>query len=336
MIDLHTHILPPRLPDLRRLTGYGGWVSYEDEPNGCKRMVIDGKAFRTVEPNCFDAEARLREMARDGVRLQVLSTVPVMFSYWAQPHHAQDLARVLNDHIAEVVAAWPTRFLGLGTLPMQDPARAIRELERCRRELGFPGVQIGSHVNGQNLDDPALYPIFEAAQELDACVFVHPWDMLARERMSRHWLPWLVGMPTETALAACSLVMGGVLERLPRLRIALAHGGGAFPWIIGRVDHAYEVRPDLCATASTQRPLAQMRRFTFDSLVHDPAALRFLASQVGVERIALGTDYPFPLGELSPGAIIRSAGFSPHEQRRLLEGTACEFLGVPLSGLSGF
>jgi aminocarboxymuconate-semialdehyde decarboxylase len=160
--------------------------------------------------------------------------------------------------------------------------------------------------------------------------------MLARERMSRHWLPWLVGMPTETALAACSLVMGGVLERLPRLRIALAHGGGAFPWIIGRVDHAYEVRPDLCATASTQRPLAQMRRFTFDSLVHDPAALRFLASQVGVERIALGTDYPFPLGELSPGAIIRSAGFSPHEQRRLLEGTACEFLGVPLSGLSGF
>jgi aminocarboxymuconate-semialdehyde decarboxylase len=327
MIDLHTHILPPALPDLQRLTGYGGWVTYEDMPNGCKRLHVDGKTFRTIEPNCWDAEARLRDMQRDGVRVQVLSTVPVMFSYWAQPAHAHDLARLLNDHLAEVVRAHPSRFMGLGTLPMQDPSRAMAELERCRLELGLPGVQIGSHVNGRNLDDPALFPIFEAAEQLNACLFVHPWDMLGRDRMTRHWLPWLVGMPAETALAACSLVMGGVLERLPRLRVALAHGGGAFPWILGRVDHAFEVRPDLCATASKHRPRSQVHRLYFDSLVHDPAALRFLADLVGVERIALGTDYPFPLGELRPGEAIHAAGFTPPQRERLLSGTALEFLG---------
>ncbi len=328
MIDLHTHILPPSLPDLQRMTGYGGWVSYEDSPEGCKRMVIDGKFFRAVEPNCYDASARLTDMARAGVTMQVLSTVPVMFSYWAQALHAFDLSRVLNDHIAEVVRAHPTRFAGLGTVPMQDVGHAVRELERCMTDLGMRGVQIGSHVNGLNLDDPALFDFFAAAEALGAAVFVHPWDMLARDRMQRHWLPWLVGMPAETALAAASLVMGGVLERLPRLRVCLAHGGGAYPWIVGRVDHAWHVRPDLCATAAKSSPRSQLGRFYFDSLVHDADALRHLLKLAGPERVALGTDYPFPLGEIEPGALIASLGLDDATRGRLLEGTALEFLGA--------
>jgi aminocarboxymuconate-semialdehyde decarboxylase len=331
MIDLHTHILPPSLPDLRRLTGYGGWVSYEDAPAGCKRMVIDGRPFRTIEPSCFEAEARLRDMARQGVTAQVLSTVPVMFSYWAQPGHAHDLARVLNDHVAEVVRAHPTRFLGLGTVPLQDTGLATRELERCVSSLGMPGVQIGTHVDGRNLDDPSLFDFFAAAEEMGAAIFIHPWDMMARDRMERHWLPWLVGMPAETALAAASLVLGGVLERLPRLRVCLAHGGGAYPWILGRVDHAWHVRPDLCATASSTPPREQLRRFYFDSLVHDADALRHLLGLAGPERIALGTDYPFPLGEDTPGSLIDSLGLPTAVRARLLEGTAREFLGVPAS-----
>jgi aminocarboxymuconate-semialdehyde decarboxylase len=206
----------------------------------------------------------------------------------------------------------------------------VRELERCVRDLGLRGVQIGSHVNGLNLDAPDLFEVFEAAASLDACVFVHPWDMLARERMSRHWLPWLVGMPAETALAICSLVMGGVLERLPSLRVGFAHGGGAFPWTLGRIDHAYHARPDLCATCSTINPRGQLPRLYFDSLVHDAQALRYLIALAGVERVALGTDYPFPLGEAEPGALIESVEeLTAAQRRRLLAGTALEFLGLP-------
>jgi aminocarboxymuconate-semialdehyde decarboxylase len=328
-IDLHTHILPPQLPDLKRATGYGGWVSLEQAEPGCARMMIDDRLFRVVQQNCWDPVCRLAECDRHGVTLQVLSTVPVMFSYWAQPQHALDLARLLNDHIAEVVRAYPGRFAGLGTLPLQAPDLAVRELERCIRELGLPGVEIGSHVNDWNLDAEELFPVFAAAQELGAAVFVHPWDMMGRDRMARYWLPWLVGMPAETALAVCSLVLGGVLERLPRLRVAFAHGGGAFPWTLGRIDHAFRVRPDLCAVATACAPREQLPRLYFDSLVHDAEALRYLIRTAGVERIALGSDYPFPLGEAEPGRLIESLPeLTPAQRDRLLAGTAREFLGM--------
>jgi aminocarboxymuconate-semialdehyde decarboxylase len=328
-IDLHTHILPPSLPEMRRLTGYGGWISLQQSEPGCARMMIDEKHFRDVQANCWDPAVRLAECDTHGVAMQVLSTVPVMFSYWAQAQHAHDLARVLNDHIAEVVRAHPRRFAGLGTLPMQAPDLAVRELERCRKELGLAGVEVGSHVNDWNLDAPELFAVFEAAQALDAAVFVHPWDMMARERMPRYWLPWLVGMPAETALAICSLVLGGVLERLPRLRVAFAHGGGNFPWALGRIEHAFAVRPDLCAVATTTSPRRQLHRLYFDSLVLDAEALRYLIRVAGVERIALGTDYPFPLGEAEPGKLIESLTELTEAQReRLRAGTAREFLGL--------
>src|SRR5262245_37889331 len=328
-VDLHTHILPPAWPDLAARYGYGGFVQLEHHGPGCARMSIDGKSFREVEANCWDPRVRIEECARHGVDLQVLSTVPVMFSYWAQPRDTLDLARLLNDHLAEVVRAHPTRFAGLGTVPLQAPDLAIGELERCVRDLGLRGVQIGTHANGTNLDDPTLFAFFEAAGRLGAAVFVHPWDMLGRERMARHWLPWLVGMPAETALAICSLVFGGVLERLPTLRIAFAHGGGAFPWTLGRIDHAYHVRPDLCATCAATSPRAQVHRLYFDSLVHDADALRYLIALAGVERVALGSDYPFPLGEEEPGRLIDALDeLSEPQRQRLLAGTALEFLGL--------
>src|SRR4051812_37113355 len=222
-------------------------------------MFKGTRHFRDVAPNCWDPAARLEDCDRHGVTTQVLSTVPVMFSYWAKPEHALELSRILNDHIAEVCRAHPGRFEGLATLPMQDPALSVRELERCVKDLGLRGIQIGSHIEreGQpdwNLSDPHVVEVLEAAAALGACVFVHPWDMMGSQLMPDYWLPWLVGMPAETARAVCSVIFGGVLDRLPALRIAFAHGGGSFPGTIGRIEHGHKVRPDLVATHCKQSP----------------------------------------------------------------------------------
>ena len=327
-IDLHTHILPKKWPDLRERYGYGGFVQLEHHGPGCARMMIDGRLFREIEDNCWDPGRRLGDCRRHAVDVQVLSTVPVMFSYWAQPNDTYDLSRLLNDHLAEVVRQFPQRFVGLGTLPLQAPDLAIRELERCIKDLGLCGIEIGSHVNDWNLDHPALFPVFEAAEQLGAAVFVHPWDMLARERMSKYWLGWLVGMPAETCLAICSLMFSGVFERLPRLRFCFAHGGGAFPGTISRIEHGFQVRPDLCAVETTKNPRSYLGHFFLDSLVQDPDALLHLIRLAGADKIVLGSDYPFPLGEAEPGKLIESMELPQHTKERLLSENALNFLGL--------
>jgi aminocarboxymuconate-semialdehyde decarboxylase len=325
-IDIHTHVLPENWPDLRERYGYGGFVRLEHTGGGCARMFIDDKEFRQVEGNSWDPKLRLHDCAASDVDVQVLSTVPVMFSYWAKPEHTADLSRLLNDHIAGMVSDYPKRFIGLGTLPMQDADLSIRELERCCGSLGMAGVQIGTHVNGWNLDDERIFPILEAIADLGAALFVHPWQMLGRERMGLYWLPWLVGMPTETALSICSLIFGGVFERLPKLRVAFAHGGGTFPGLIGRLEHGFRVRPDIVATSNQHNPRDYLGRFYVDSLVHEPAMLDYMIDLMGARCIALGSDYPFPLGEHRPGAMIESMSLEAATRDRLLAGTALEWL----------
>jgi aminocarboxymuconate-semialdehyde decarboxylase len=328
-VDLHTHILPQDWPDLAAKYGYGDWPRLEMTGAGCGRMYTGTRPFRDIDDRCWDPARRLADCDRHGVDLQVLSTVPVMFCYWAQPRHALDLARLLNDHVAAVVRDHPGRFAGLGTVPLQDADLAIGELERCVKDLGLCGVQIGSHVNGWNLDDERLFPILERAAQLGAAVFVHPWDMLAKDRMQNYFLGWLVGMPAETTLAICSVVFGGVLERLPDLRIAFAHGGGGFPTSIGRIDQGWKARPDLCGQHIQVPPSHYLRRLYVDSLVHDAEVLRYLIGLLGADRVALGTDYPFPLGEPEPGSLIDGMPDLDGPTRDLLlGGSALEFLGI--------
>ena len=327
-IDIHTHILPKNWPNLKEKYGYGGFIHLDHHKCGCARMMQDDKFFREIQSNCWDENVRLKEYNDFGVQVQVLSTVPVMFSYWAKPDDALDLSRFLNDHIAGIVKAQPKHFIGLGTVPMQSASHAIKELERCVNELGLAGIQIGSNINDKNLSEPEFFDIFAAAEQLGAAVFIHPWNMMGKSVMPDYWLPWLVGMPGESSRAACSLIFGGVLERLPKLKVAFAHGGGSFPATIGRIEHGFNVRPDLCAVDNPHNPRNYLKQIYLDSLVHDKAALDYLISLMGSERIALGSDYPFPLGELEPGKLIQTSDYSNELKDQLLHGTALDWLGL--------
>jgi len=327
-IDIHTHIIPENLPNFREKFGYGGFISLDHHKPRCAKMMKDGEFFREIECNCWDAEARLEESNAFSLDVQVLSTIPVLFNYWAKPHDTLEVSKYLNDHIADIVNLFPKRFIGLGTVPMQHTDLAIQEMERCVGDLKFPGIEIGSNINGMNLDDEKLFPFYAAAEQLGCAIFVHPWDMVGKERMQKYWLPWLVGMPAENAIAICSMIFGGVFEKFPNLKVCFAHGGGSFPATLGRIEHGYFARPDLVAINNVKKPSDYLGSFYIDSLVHDERMLRFLIEMIGADKIALGTDYPFPLGELKPGELIESMSLTTNVKNQLLYKTALDWLNI--------
>jgi aminocarboxymuconate-semialdehyde decarboxylase len=326
-IDIHTHIMPEKMPNWVSKFGYGDFIHLEHR--NCKACMMKGdRLFREVEDNCFKAEARITEMDNTSVDKQVLSTIPVLFNYWAKPADALETARFFNDHIAETAAGNPQRFIGLGTVPMQDVDLAIGEMERCVENLQMPGLEIGSNINGVNLGDPVFFPFYKRAEEIGCALFIHPWDMMGEQQMQRYWLPWLVGMPAETTRAICSLIFSGVLEKFPRLRVAFAHGGGSFPFTMGRIEHGFHVRPDLVAIDNPVNPREYIGRFWIDSLVHDPQAMQYIIQTMGEDFICLGSDYPFPLGEHVPGSLIESMDFTPAQKNKIMYQNALQWLGL--------
>jgi aminocarboxymuconate-semialdehyde decarboxylase len=329
-IDTHAHYLPRDWPDLATKYGDKRFPVIHHGDDFRHRIYKDGKFFREIWPKTWDAKERIEDYARFGIQVQVISTVPVMFSYWAAPHHALELHQSLNDHMAQTCQDFPKHYAGIGTVPLQSPRLAIQELERCMDQLGLNGVQIGSHINDWNLDALELRPFFEAAQDLGAAILVHPWDMMGTDSMPKYWMPWLVGMPAEQSRAACALIFGGVLEQFPRLKVMLAHGGGSFPYTIGRIEHGFNMRPDLVATDNPRNPREYFSQLFFDSCVHDNLALRYLIDTVGIDRVMLGTDYPFPLGEQEPGSGIQALQLSHAEQEQLFHASALSWLGCDI------
>ena len=326
-IDIHTHIMPEKMPNWTKKFGYGEFIHLEY--CNCKACMMKGdKLFREVEDNCFKEEVRIKDMDTTNVTIQVLSTIPVLFNYWARPVDGHETSRFFNDHIAETVSREPKRFIGIGTVPLQDIDRSIKEMERCVTELNMPGLQIGSNINGKNLSDPDFYPFWEAAEKLGCSLFIHPWEMMGENQMQKYWLPWLVGMPAETARAICSLIFGGVFESFPNLRVAFAHGGGSFPFTIGRIEHGFDVRPDLVAVDNPKSPRSYIGKFWIDSLVHDEKAMNYVIDIMGEDKVCLGSDYPFPLGEHAPGSLIENMKFNPDIQNKLLFQNALEWLGI--------
>ncbi len=326
-IDIHTHIMPSTMPNWVQKFGYGEFIHLEHR--NCKACMMKGDTvFREVENNCFDPAERIKEMDDTNVSVQVLSTIPVLFNYWAKAKDGLETSRFFNDHIAETVAKTPKRFMGIGTVPLQDIDLSIQEMERCYRELNMPGLEIGSNINGINLSDQQFFPFYAAAEKLGCALFVHPWEMMGEQQMQKYWLPWLVGMPAETSRAICSMIFGGVFEKFPKLRVAFAHGGGSFPITIGRIEHGFNVRPDLVAVDNTIDPRDYIGKFWIDSLVHDKKAMNYIIDVMGENNICLGSDYPFPLGEHHPGKLIEEMNFDAGLKEKLLFMNAVDWLDL--------
>jgi aminocarboxymuconate-semialdehyde decarboxylase len=325
-IDIHTHIMPDKMPNWTKKFGYGEFIHLEHR--NCKACMMKGdKLFREVEENCFNVTERLKDMEQTAVDKQVLSTIPVLFNYWAGAKDGLETSRFFNDHIAEEVSKDEKHFIGIGTVPLQDIDMAIKEMERCVKELKMPGLEIGSNINGKNLSEKEFFPFYEAAERLGCALFVHPWEMMGEDKMQKYWLPWLVGMPAETSRAICSMIFGGVFEKFPKLRVAFAHGGGSFPITIGRIEHGFNVRPDLCAVDNNKNPRDYIGKFWIDSLVHDASTMKFILNEMGEDHICLGSDYPFPLGEHHPGKLIEEMKLSEILTEKLLWQNAMKWLG---------
>jgi aminocarboxymuconate-semialdehyde decarboxylase len=332
-IDSHTHILPKKMPNWSEKFGYGDFIYLQHHKKGYAKMMRGNQFFREIKDNCWDPKVRIEEYAQFNTQVQVVCTIPVMFSYWAKPLDCLDLSKFLNDHIGKLVKDYPRQYIGLGTLPMHDAELAIQELERCKK-IGLKGIQIGSNINDENLNEERFFPIFEACEKLSMAILVHPWNMMGEKSMQRYWLPWLVGMPAETARAVCSMIFGGIFDRLPGLRVNFAHAGGSFLPTIGRIQHGFDCRPDLVAIDNPTPPREYLGKFWVDSVTHDPVMLDYVIKMIGSEKITLGSDYPFPLGDLEIGKFIEAMNLSPEQLENIFHNSALNWLGIDKASLS--
>ena len=326
--DIHTHFFPESWPDLAERFGTPDWPCIKHTAPGKAEIMLGSRVFREITSACWDVNDRLKQMDRDGVDHQIVSATPVLFGYNREPQHALDCARLFNDAALELCACGKGRLRALCQVPLQDIDASCAELTRCMR-AGHLGVQIGNHVGDKNLDDPGIVTFLQHCADEGAAVFVHPWDMMAAQRMPKYMAPWTVGMPAETQLSLVTLIVSGAFDRLPaNLRICFAHGGGSFAFLLGRLQNAWQHK-EAARGAAQFPPNHYLSRFYVDSAVFDRRALEFLVEVMGQDRVLLGSDYPFPLGEERVGSLIRESQFPANVKTKLLGANAQTWLGLP-------
>jgi aminocarboxymuconate-semialdehyde decarboxylase len=329
VVDVHAHLVPKGWPELSAACGGGsGWPWLRMDSERSAMLMVGEAEFRPVGVEAWDPAARLADLTADQVDLQVVSPTPLFFSYHRPARQALAAARIFNDLALECVAGAADRLVPFCQVPLQDPDAACAELDRCLA-AGHAGVEIGNHVGDRDLDDPGVVTFLQHCAAAGAPVFVHPWDMPSGPRLDRWMARWLVGMPAETHLSILAMIMGGVFDRVPEsLRICFAHGGGSFPFWLGRADNAWHRRAEVVRGASSRPPSHYRNRFYVDTVVLGPAALRLLLDTLGEDRVVLGSDYPYPLGERPVGRAVREAGFlTPGQRTKLLSANPLRFLG---------
>jgi aminocarboxymuconate-semialdehyde decarboxylase len=327
VVDIHSHILAE--DTIRLLQREAPSIGLKLQPLDSESVILEaaGVSYRPFPRGGFDLERRLRDMDETSIDMQVLSATPQTYFYNQDASLAAQTAALQNDRIAATVAAHPKRFIGIATLPMQAPDKAVAELKRAMRDKGLRGAMIGSNVNGKNLDDPALAPFWAAAEELRAFIFIHPVGVAGADRLKSYYLVNLIGNPVDTTIAAASLIFGGVLDRHPKLTICLAHGGGFVPYQGGRWVHGWKVRPEPQHVLK-RSPEADLSRFLYDTITHSDLALEFLVKTAGAGRVLLGSDYPFDMGLYDGVTRVRSLSIPDGEKTAILGGRALDLLGV--------
>jgi aminocarboxymuconate-semialdehyde decarboxylase len=323
VIDVHTHVVPRGWPSMDGVP----WLRLDSEREA---MIMVGETeFRAITAQCWDSFTRLTDMKDDSVDLQVVSPTPVFFSYDKPAVIAANISAVFNDLTLSIAQGASDRLIPFCQVPLQDAGLACEELDRSRAN-GHMGVEIGNHVGDRDLDDGAIVEFLQHCAATDTPVFVHPWDMQSGPRLNRWMAQWLTGMPGETHLSILSLILGGAFDRLPEtLRICFAHGGGSFPFWLGRADNAWHMRNDVVRGGSSHPPSHYVDRFYVDSVVFTEPSLRLLVDVMGADRVLLGSDYPYPLGERPAGNVIRTSAFlTPDQREMLLGGNAKTYLGL--------
>lgn len=326
-IDVHSHFVPRAYLDQVRRDGGRFSASLTSDAKGRDVLTVKGRSYGVVTAQKYDLDVRTADMDARGIDMAVISPSPYLFYYWAPLQMTQDLCRLVNDAAAEIVAAMPRRFRGMAMVPLQSPPEAMRELERAKG-LGLSGVEIGALIDGHELDDPAFLPFFEAAAALEMPVFLHPQNVGVPDRMDRYYLVNVIGNPLDTTFAVSRLIYGGVLERVPRLKVVLAHAGGFIPWLVGRMDHGFRVRPE-GREFITRRPSDYARTLYYDTIAHFPDGVRFLAETMGSDHLVMGSDYPYDMGDEDPvKTITGNPALSADEKADALGRVAARLYGI--------